>query len=584
MRAKASVCALILAAGSSSRMGAFKPLLPLGGSTTLEEAISRFLKAGIPNIKVVVGYKAELITPILDRQGIQWVLNERYDRGMLSSVLAGVGSLDSSVDAFFLLPVDIPFVKPKTIEALCEAYSNGDSWVIYPCFQGRRGHPPLISTSCIPKDLSSDYPGGLRDFLTQYETMARDVEVADEAILMDCDTPADYERLKAYAVRQDIPTEQECEALWAGFRTSENVKSHSRTVAQLARLLAVHLNLTGLCLNLDMIVAAGTLHDLAKGQPDHAQRAAQILHGLGYPQVGQIVASHMDIRHTKGSLTECDLVYLADKLVDGDQVVSLEDRFKKSTEKFSGKPEILKAVSNRFNNARVIQKAAEAVLGQPLERIVQKYERNIQAVSMVGLREIYLIRHGAVQSEGNSRRFIGQLDLLLSSEGIEQAQRLKSELGDAELSAVFCSDLKRSAETAAILAEGPSKLTPVQRPELREINLGQWDGLTFDEVLEKYPEEFQERGRDIVHYQPPGGESFFDCTKRVIPTFYEMLYSTRGNFLIVGHAGVNRILLCRVLGMSLQDLFEIGQDYGCLNLIHYQDGVFTLKVLNGKAV
>jgi len=196
MRAKANVCALILAAGYSSRMGTFKPLLPVGGSTALEEAISRFLKAGIQNIKVVVGYKAELITPILDRLSVQCVLNVQYDKGMLSSVLAGVGSIDSSVDAFFLLPVDVPLVKPKTIEALWEAYGNGDSLIIHPCFQGQRGHPPLISTVCIPKDLPSDYPGGLRAFLTRYKTMANDVEVADEAILMDCDTPEDYERMR----------------------------------------------------------------------------------------------------------------------------------------------------------------------------------------------------------------------------------------------------------------------------------------------------------------------------------------------------------------------------------------------------
>jgi molybdenum cofactor cytidylyltransferase len=186
-------------------MGTFKPLLPVRRSTALEEAISRFLKAGIQIVKVVVGYKAELIIPTLDRLGIQWVLNEQYDSGMLSSVLAGVGSLDSSVDAFFLLPVDVPLVKPKTIEALYEAYCNGDSRLVYPCFHGQRGHPPLISTACIPRDLSSDYPGGLRAFLSQYEPsgpMAMDVEVADEAILMDCDTPEDYERVRAYMLRE----------------------------------------------------------------------------------------------------------------------------------------------------------------------------------------------------------------------------------------------------------------------------------------------------------------------------------------------------------------------------------------------
>jgi molybdenum cofactor cytidylyltransferase len=210
MRKKANVCALILAAGSSSRMGSFKPLLPLGKSTALEEAIGSFLKATVQDVKVVVGYKAALITPVLDRLGIQWVLNRQHERGMLSSVMAGVGSLDSSVDAFFLLPVDVPLINPKTIEAVSKAFCCTDSMIIHPCFQGRRGHPPLISTACIPKDLSTDYPGGLRAFLARYETKARDVEVADEAILMDCDTPADYEKLNAYRLRECTPTNRQC--------------------------------------------------------------------------------------------------------------------------------------------------------------------------------------------------------------------------------------------------------------------------------------------------------------------------------------------------------------------------------------
>jgi molybdenum cofactor cytidylyltransferase len=186
---------------------------------------------------LVVGYKAELITPILDCLGVPWVLNKQYERGMLSSVLTGVRSVESKLDAFFLLPVDIPLVKPATIQALTAAYGKGHAWVIYPCFQGERGHPPLISTACLPKDLSYDYPGGLRAFLLQYGHIARDFEVVDQAILMDCDTPADYERMWAYAGREDIPTERECEALWVHLGVPEEVIAHSRVVAQLARRL-----------------------------------------------------------------------------------------------------------------------------------------------------------------------------------------------------------------------------------------------------------------------------------------------------------------------------------------------------------
>ncbi len=576
--------AVILAAGYSSRMGSFKPLLPLGSSTALEQAVARFKKAGIEALRVVVGHNAGLITPTLDRLGVQWVHNEQFDKGMLSSVLAGVRSLGREIDAFFLLPVDVPLVKPKTIETLTKAHCNGNSAIIYPCFRGTRGHPPLIAAACIPENLAYDYPGGLRAFLLQYDHLAQDLEMADEAILMDCDTPADYEKMQAYGRREDIPTERECEALWVQFGTPEEVINHSRMVAQVARLLAVHINLAGLDLNLDLIVAAGCLHDLAKGRPDHAREAGRLLAELGYVRVAEIVASHMDIYFRKSVVTEADLVYLADKCVAGDRLAQVENRFQATMEKYADSPEISGAVKSRLNNARLIQGAVEKVLRQPLEQIIQNFRRNLEAVSNRGERLIYLIRHGAVQTQGTGKRFIGQLDLPLSHKGVEQIQELENELWSAQLSAIFCSDLKRSLETAAILSGIRDHFAPAPRPELREISLGQWDGLTFEEVRTRYPNEFEERGRDMVHYRPPGGESFLDCTKRVIPAFFDILHATRGNILIAGHAGVNRIILCQVSGLSLDQLFDMDQDYGCLNVIHNSGGIFTLKTLNGNAV
>ena len=184
MRTRERIGALILAAGFSSRMGAFKPLLPIGSATVLEEAITRFQEAGIAAVKVVVGYEAERIIPILERAGIEWVLNDQYERGMLSSVLVGVRALDPELEAFFLLPADTPLVKPRTIATVLEAYRSGEARVVYPCFRDVRGHPPLLSRACIPIDLASDSPGGLRAYLSQHEQSARAIEVPDQALLM----------------------------------------------------------------------------------------------------------------------------------------------------------------------------------------------------------------------------------------------------------------------------------------------------------------------------------------------------------------------------------------------------------------
>jgi alpha-ribazole phosphatase len=195
------------------------------------------------------------------------------------------------------------------------------------------------------------------------------------------------------------------------------------------------------------------------------------------------------------------------------------------------------------------------------------------------MRRIYLVRHGDVGLSGDDRHYVGQTDLRLSAEGLCQARRLGQALSEVPLSAVYCSDLTRSVETARIIAE-PHGLCPVVRRDLREIYLGEWEGLAFGDVRRRYPREFEDRGRDIVHYRPPGGESFLDCSERVMAALGEILVSGRGEALIVGHAGVNRIVLCHVLGISLEKLFSIGQDPGCLSVLRLDEAGYRLERLN----
>lgn len=204
MKAKRKIAALILAAGYSSRMGAFKPLLPLGEFTAIELAVSRFRAAGIADIKVVTGHKAEQLAPILSSLGLGQVFNADYKSGMLSSILAGRKSLGSAFDAFFLLPVDVPLFSACTVEALVREYERSEAAVVYPRFRRLRGHPPLISAALPIQEIPADLPGGLRSFLGDYEEAAVDVDVPDEGIIMDFDTPADYRKLQDYVRKAPV--------------------------------------------------------------------------------------------------------------------------------------------------------------------------------------------------------------------------------------------------------------------------------------------------------------------------------------------------------------------------------------------
>lgn len=187
---KKDLAAIIVAGGYSSRMNAFKPLLPLGESTVIETAINNFLEAGIDNIVVVIGFNADKLKPVLDQKGIKWVYNENYDDGMYSSILAGVKSLTEHVEGFFLLPADIPIVKYQTIDSLSQSHKKYD--IVYPVYGSRRGHPPLISSRLFTEILSFDGNGGLKTLLRKYNDTAHHVEVQDEGILLDMDTQEDY--------------------------------------------------------------------------------------------------------------------------------------------------------------------------------------------------------------------------------------------------------------------------------------------------------------------------------------------------------------------------------------------------------
>jgi probable phosphoglycerate mutase len=105
--------------------------------------------------------------------------------------------------------------------------------------------------------------------------------------------------------------------------------------------------------------------------------------------------------------------------------------------------------------------------------------------------------------------------------------------------------------------------------ELREIDMGRWDGLGMDEVKRLFPGEFEKRGLDSVNYRPPGGESFADLRARVLPAYREIIGGNDGNIAIVSHAGVNRVILCDIMNLPLKNLFEIKQDYACINRIRY---------------
>lgn len=193
---------------------------------------------------------------------------------------------------------------------------------------------------------------------------------------------------------------------------------------------------------------------------------------------------------------------------------------------------------------------------------------------------IYLVRHGKVELENGERRYIGHKDVPLSEEGNLQVKRLAKRLQEQKLFRIFCSDLTRSITTAKIISEHV-QVEWESRQELREVSMGTWEGKTFKEVIQHYPEEYAKRGQGLADYLIPGGESFKQAQARIVTAFSTIVTSTDKDILLVGHAGINRLLLCHILGMPIERMFQLTQDYGCMNLLACKAGQYQIKLLNG---
>ena len=288
-------------------------------------------------------------------------------------MLTGVETIEKDCEAFFVLPVDIPLVRPQTIHALVSAYREGRGSIVYPVFSGTRGHPPLISTVLVEALRGYTGVGGLRGFLDAHDERAIEVEVADEGILLDVNTLSDYEKLMAKCERGGIPTVAEClELLRTHTKTVSGVVEHSVQVAQVSLCLARALNRAGCRMDMKVVTAAGLLHDVARDNPRHAEAGAELLRSLGYPEVAEVVSVHMDITvEEKGVVSLQELLYLADKLVEGNKVIPLlEERLHEKLCRYGRDPKAWEALSARMTSARRIKEKIEAYTRQPLSSIL----------------------------------------------------------------------------------------------------------------------------------------------------------------------------------------------------------------------
>jgi len=200
---------IILAAGLSSRMKAFKPLLKLKEKTIIEYSIDSMLYSGVNQIIVVLGFHAEQIKTLLgnkyDCSKLKFIFNEKYaEADMFTSVKLGVSAMDSC-DAFYLLPGDMPAIQTKTFLMVKELMEKrASAMAAFPSINGQRKHPPLISWKCIELILKFNGNEGLRGVWKLIENQIVTVPVEDFGCTIDADTTEDYNRLVHYMDRDNL--------------------------------------------------------------------------------------------------------------------------------------------------------------------------------------------------------------------------------------------------------------------------------------------------------------------------------------------------------------------------------------------
>ncbi len=361
-------------------MGSFKPLLPLGSCTVLERVVGAVTEAGVQDIVVVTGHESARLTPVLDRLPVRSAHNADYDSGMFSSVLAGVAALPADVEAFFVLPADYPLVRSQVCSRLLAAFTDGDYGIVHPTTCGRRGHPPLLAGRYAKSLLQDPDARDLGSFLQRHTTDTGHVEVQDLSILIDIDTEDDYRR----TCRLADPDPQRClsrqDALYllALLGTPERVLEHCQAVSAVGEALARALQPHVPTLDVELVSTAGLLHDMAHACERHAEVGAALLYNLGLDHLASVVECHMvlpeSLQQTR-ELTEEHLVYLADKLVAGSELVGLEERAARKTRELGGSeasPEALQGMGDRMAVARAIRDKVEAALGAPIQEVLTR--------------------------------------------------------------------------------------------------------------------------------------------------------------------------------------------------------------------
>ncbi len=178
-------------------MGSPKPLLEIDGQTFIARILSALRSSRVGTIKVVLGHEAERIMREARLSPDEVVFNPDYRRGQLSSLIAAIEALKgTAVDGLLVCLVDHPLLSRHTVDSLIESFYSSGKLIIIPTHCGRRGHPALFSSKLFPELRAAPLSEGARYVVRNNRDNVLELEVDDQGVLADIDTPEDYRRIR----------------------------------------------------------------------------------------------------------------------------------------------------------------------------------------------------------------------------------------------------------------------------------------------------------------------------------------------------------------------------------------------------
>ena len=187
--------ALIVAAGMSSRMGQFKPMLSIGSISVAQRVVATLSQAGVSRIVMVTGYNATILERHLSGNGIIFLRNKNYETTqMFDSVKIGLRYLQDKCDKVLFTPVDVPLFTARTVRTILDSGAE----LVCPMCQGKQGHPILISSRLIPEILNDCGEQGLKGAMDRCSAGLLRIDVEDPGTIHDADTPEDFSTLVDY--------------------------------------------------------------------------------------------------------------------------------------------------------------------------------------------------------------------------------------------------------------------------------------------------------------------------------------------------------------------------------------------------